>query len=48
MLKHKRMRTEPATMAELMSIADKYATAVSAMQKPLRLDSTGRLIADEP
>jgi len=47
MLKHKLMRTEPATMAELMAIADKYAMTNSAMQKPIRLDAAGKLIADE-
>jgi hypothetical protein len=48
MVKHKLMRTEPATMVELMAIADKYATADSAMQKPLRLNAAGKLIADVP
>ena len=48
MLKHKLMRTEPATMAELMAIADKYATADSAMRKPIRLDAAGEQIADQP
>ena len=48
MLKHKLMRTEPATMAELMAIADKYATADSAMQKPIRLDAAGKQIEDQP
>ena len=42
MLKHKLMRSEPRTMAELMAIADKYATADSAMQKPIRLDAAAR------
>jgi len=46
MVKHKLMRTEPTTMAELMAIADKYATADSAMQKPIRLDASGKVIAD--
>ena len=48
MLKHKLMRTEPATMAELMAIADKYALADSTMQTPIRLDAAGKLIAPEP
>jgi hypothetical protein len=48
MLKHKLMHAEPSTMAELMAIADNYAMADSAMQKPLRLDAAGKLIAYEP
>jgi hypothetical protein len=47
MLKHKLMRTELATMAELMAIAVKYVTADSAMQKPIRLDAVGKVIMDE-
>ena len=46
-LKHKLMRTESRTMAEVMAIADKYATADSAMQKPIRLDVAGKMIPDE-
>jgi hypothetical protein len=48
MLKHKLMRTEPATMAELMAIADKYATADSVMWVPIRLDAVGKAIQDWP
>ena len=48
MLKHKLMRSSPATMAELMAIADKYALADSAMQTPIRLDSASKMIAPEP
>jgi hypothetical protein len=48
MLKYKLMRADPSTMAELMAIAKQYAIADSAMQKPLRLDAAGKLIANEP
>jgi hypothetical protein len=46
LLKHKLMRLEPATMAELMAIADKYVTAGDAMQKPIRLDTAGKVITE--
>ena len=48
MLKHKLMQKDPTTMAELMEIADKYATADSAMQKSIRLDAAGRVMNGEP
>ena len=48
MLKHKLMRSEPRTMAELMAIADKYAMADSAMQKPIRIDVAGKVVMDAP
>src|SRR5664279_4520013 len=31
-----------------MAIADKYATADSAMQKPIGLDAAGKMVSDEP
>jgi hypothetical protein len=46
LLKHKLMRSEPGTMAELMAIADKYATADDAMQKSIRLDVAGKVITE--
>lgn len=48
MLKHKLMRTELATMEELMVIADKYATVDSAMKVSIRLDAAGKAIQDRP
>ena len=41
------MRANPKTMAELMVIVDKYATAGSSMKQPILLDAVGR-IATEP
>jgi hypothetical protein len=35
-------------MAELMAIADKYATADDAMQKPIRLDAAGKVTLEPP
>ena len=48
MLKHKLMRSEPATLAEMMKIADKYATDDSGMLKSIRLDANSKMIIDEP
>jgi hypothetical protein len=41
LLKHKLMRSEPTTMAELMATAEKYATADARMLKPIRVDAAG-------
>ena len=38
LLKHKLLRVNPQTMTELMSIADAYATADSAMIKSIRVN----------
>ena len=38
MLKHKLSRADPQTMAQVMAIADKYATADAAMKKPTMVD----------
>ena len=42
MLKHALLLDEPKSMAELMTIADKYATADSAMRVPMQVDGAGR------
>ena len=47
MLKHKLMRAEPEDMGKLMSIANKYAMADSAMQKTIRLDAAGKMTTHE-
>ena len=41
-LKHKLLRSEPATMAALMVMADKYANADSAMKIQVALDEAGK------
>ena len=41
LLKHKLLRSEPATMAALMVTADKYANADSAMKIQVALDEAG-------
>ena len=38
----------PQTMTELMSIADAYATADSAMIQSIRVNENGQPITDEP
>ena len=47
LLKHKLMRAEPETVAQMMAIADKYATAQASMRVPIRLDAEGRVISNE-
>ena len=42
LLKHKLLRSEPATMAALMVTADKYANADSAMKIQVALDEAGK------
>ena len=48
LLKHKILRVNPQTMTELMSIADAYAMADSAMVKSIRVNENGQPITDEP
>ena len=36
------------TMAELMAIADEYATADTGMTNPIRVDEAGRVVLDSP
>ena len=42
LLKHKLLRSEPATMAALMVMADKYANTDSAMKIQVALDEAGK------
>ena len=42
LLKHKLLRSEPATIAALMVMADKYANADSAMKIQVALDEAGK------
>ena len=48
LLRHRLLRKSPKTMAELMAIADEYATADAGMTNPIRLDEAGRIITAEP
>src|SRR4051812_34287143 len=48
MLRHRLLCDEPKTMAELMTVADQYATADAAMKKPLRVNTEGRPVPTEP
>src|SRR4051812_35546007 len=47
MLKHKLSRADPQTMAHVMAIADKYATADAAMKKSIIADDQGQIIIDD-
>ena len=42
LLKHKLLRSEPATMAALMVTTDKYANADSALKIQVALDEAGK------
>ena len=42
LLKHKLLRSKPATMAALMVTAEKYANADSAMKIQVALDEAGK------
>ena len=46
MLKHKLSRADPQTMAQVMAIADKYATVDAAMKRSVRVDDQGQIIVD--
>ena len=48
LLKHKLVRREVSTMAKLMTIADKYAIADSAMEVSVRLSPVGQAQQDRP
>ena len=48
LLKHRLLCDEPATLDELLVIADKYATANSSMKTELRVDASGKVIAPAP
>jgi hypothetical protein len=44
LLKHKLLCDEPATLDELLVVADKYATADSSMKSEIRIDASGKVI----
>ena len=48
LLKHKLLCDEPATLDELLDIADKYATADSSMKTELRVDASGKVLNPAP
>ena len=48
LLKHRLLRKSPKTMAELMAVADEYATADAGMINPIRVDEAGRVVTDNP
>ena len=48
MLKHRLLCDEPATLDELLSIADKYATADSSMKTKLQVDASGKMTPPTP
>ena len=48
LLKHRLLCDEPATLDELLIIADKYATADSSMKTELRVDASGKVLAPAP
>ena len=45
---HKLLRVNPQTMTELMSIADAYTMADSAMIKSIRVNENSQQITNEP
>ncbi|SPT16855.1 unnamed protein product [Triticum aestivum] len=45
LLKHRLLCDEPATLDELLVIADKYATADSMMKTEMRVDASGKVLA---
>ena len=48
LLRHRLLRRSPKTMAELMAIADEYATADAGMTNLIRVDEAGRVVTAEP
>ncbi|SPT17070.1 unnamed protein product [Triticum aestivum] len=48
LLKHQLLCDEPATLDELLIIADKYATADSSMKSELRVDTSGKVLPPAP
>ena len=48
LLKHKLLCDEPATLDELLIIADKYATADSSMKNELQVDASGKVLPLAP
>ena len=48
LLKHRLLCDEPATLDELLIIADKYATTDSSMKSELRVDASGKVLPPAP
>ena len=48
LLRHRLLRKSPKTMAELMAIADEYATTDAGMTNPIRVDEARRVVTDSP
>ena len=48
LVKHRLVCDEPETLAELMAVADKYATADSAMNVKITIDADGKLLPAQP
>ena len=48
LLKHKLLYDEPATLDELLDIADKYATADSSVKTELWVDASGKVLSPAP
>ncbi|KAE8795793.1 methionyl-trna synthetase [Hordeum vulgare] len=48
LLKHKLMRREPSTLAQLMDVVDQYAVVESSMKLPVLVDTTGKPTAPKP
>ena len=48
LVKHRLVCDEPKTLAELLVVADKYATADSAMNMKISVDTSGRLLPAQP
>ena len=48
LLKHRLLCDEPATLDELLIIADKYAIADSSMKSELRVDASGKVLPSAP
>ena len=48
LLKHRLLCDAPATLGELLIIADKYATADSSMKSELHVDASGKVLPPAP
>ena len=48
LLKHRLLCDEPATLDELLIIADKYATADSSMKAEIQVDVSGKVAPQDP
>ena len=48
LLKHKLLCDEPETLDELLTIADKYATADSSMKAEIQVNKTGKVAPQAP